>query len=201
MNELKFDENLAIREVLDDIIAMVDRREKLIQLTGQKAEQAGDERMIQHVQKLQGLMSDFLELFEPVLAKVRQYGETLRDSAGESEKFLKSLVGIISAGKNVGGESATLQELEKDAQGVNEDLQLSLEELAKIEDLFRRTREYSPGPKPREQKPVETPQDPLSFLTNEKPKRTRRSTRPRLSRTHLVPRPSFSPDEPVKSKY
>ncbi len=37
MNELRFDENLAIREVLDDIIGMVNRREKLIQSATEEA--------------------------------------------------------------------------------------------------------------------------------------------------------------------
>jgi hypothetical protein len=204
MNELKFDDNLAIREVLDDIIAMVDRREKLIQSVRQKAEESGDQQMIQHSHKLQGLMSEFLALFEPILSKVVKYAETLQGSVAESEKFLKSLIGIISAGKNVDGGSATVQELERDAQGVNEELQLSLEELAKIKDLFSRTQEYAPKlrEEKREEKHVEKPEDPLSFLTNEKPKRTRRSTsKPRVSRPHVLPRSSLSSDEPVKGQY
>src|SRR5713101_3902601 len=175
MNELRFDENLAIREVLDDIIGMVNRREKLIRSASQHAEKARDERMAQHVHKLEGLMSDFLTLFEPILSKVRKYGEGLRESVSESESFLKSLVGIIEAGKAVEGSSATLQELKKDADGVQEDLQLSDEALGKIEDLFKRTKSY--GPSAREPKS----DNPLSPAPSVRPKRARRISKPRVS--------------------
>lgn len=196
MNELKFDENLAIREVLDDIIGMVDRREKLIRSASQHAEKSRDERMAQHVQKLEGLMSDFLTLFEPILSKVRKYGENLRESASDSEKFLKSLVGIIDAGKSVEGTSATLQELEKDASGVQEDLQQSNEALGKIEDLFRRARQYggnSPG------KPNDLPS--LAPSTRTRRVRKRSTTKRDASGSYLLPGPRLSSEEPSKSQY
>jgi uncharacterized coiled-coil DUF342 family protein len=142
MNKLTFDENLAIREVLDDIIGMVDRREKLIGSVSQQAEEANDGRMKEHVAKLEELMSDFLTLFEPILTKVRTYGDALKDSISDSEAFLKSLVGIIDAGKTIEGTSATLQELEKDADEVQEELRESTETLEKIDDLFKRTKQY-----------------------------------------------------------
>ena len=196
MNELRFDENLAIREVLEDIIGMVDRREKLIRSANQQAEKSRDERMAQHVQKLEGLMSDFLTLFEPVLSKVRKYGESLRDSISESEGFLKSLVGIIDAGKTVEGSSATLQELEKEADGVQDDLQLSSEALGKIENLFKRTKQY--GSNPRESKQ----DNPLALAQPVKPRRTRRTTaKPRVSRSYLLPGSRLLSDQSSKSEY
>jgi hypothetical protein len=142
MSQLKFDENLAIREVLDDIIGMVARREKLISSASEQAAKTRDERVAQHVKKLEGLMSDFLTLFEPILAKVRVYGETLKESVSESEAYIKSLEGIIAAGKAIDGTSATLQELEKDADSVQGDLQQSTEILDKIQDLFETTKPY-----------------------------------------------------------
>jgi uncharacterized protein Yka (UPF0111/DUF47 family) len=145
MTQLRFDENLAIREVLDDIVGMVDRREKLISSVDEQAEKTKDERIAQHVKKLEELMSDFLTLFEPILEKVRAYGENLKESISESEGFLKSLVGIIDAGKAIEGTSATLQELEKDADGVQGDLRQSTETLDKIQDLFKRTKAYLPN--------------------------------------------------------
>ncbi len=194
MNELRFDENLAIREVLEDVIGMIDRREKLIRSAGQLAEKSRDERMAQNVQKLEGLMSDFLTLFEPILSKVRKYGESLRESVSESERFLKSLVGIIEAGKGVGGTSATLKELEKDAEGVEVDLQLSSETLGKIEDLFKRTKQYSPSSgEPRSE-------DSLSPPPSVRPRRVRRSsTKPRVSRSYLLPGSRLLSDESSKS--
>jgi len=145
LTQLKFDENLAIREVLDDIIGMVDRREKLITSVEEQAEKTKDERIAQHVKKLETLMSDFLTLFDPILEKVRAYGESLQESVSESEGFLKSLVGIIDAGKAVDGASATVQELEKDADGVQAELNQSSETLDKIQDLFKRTKVYHPN--------------------------------------------------------
>ena len=145
MNELRLDENLAIREILDDIIGMVVRREKLISSSNERAEKTRDERMAQHVKKLEELMSDFLVLFNPVLDKIRSYGQSLKESISDSEAYLKSLTGIIEAGKTIEGTSATLQELEKDADGVQEELQESVDTLDKIEDLFKRTKQYSPN--------------------------------------------------------
>lgn len=144
MTQLTFDENLAIREVLDDIVGMVDRREKLINSVEEQAEKTKDERIAQHVKKLQALMSDFLTLFEPILEKVRTYGESLKESISESEGFLKSLVGIIDAGKAIDGTSATVQELEKDADGVEAEFRQSSETLDKIQNLFKRTKTYLP---------------------------------------------------------
>src|SRR5215472_2265013 len=133
MNQLRFDENLAIREVLDDIVGMVDRREKLIQSAGQMAEETRDERMAGEIKQLERLMSDFLTLFDPILVKVHAYAEGLKQSISESEAFLRSLVGIIDAGKTVDGTSATIQELEKDADEVQTDLDLANRTLDKIE--------------------------------------------------------------------
>jgi GTP1/Obg family GTP-binding protein len=196
MNELKFDENLAIREVLDDIVGMVERREKLIRSASQQAEKSRDERMAQHVQKLEGLMSDFLALFDPILTKVKRYGEGLRESVSDSEKYLKSLVGIIEAGKAVEGTSATLQELEKDADGVQEELKLSSEALSKIEDLFKRTRQFGQN--------SQSPKldDPLGPAMVAKPRRRqRREAKPRASGSYLLPGSRLLPDEPAKSQH
>lgn len=144
MNQLRFDENLAIREVLDDIVGMVDRRERLIESAGKMAEETRDERMAGEIKQLERLMSDFLTLFDPVLVKVRAYAERLKQSIAESEAFLRSLVGIIDAGKTVDGTSATVQELEKDADEVQTDLDLANQTLEKIENLFKKTRQYLP---------------------------------------------------------
>lgn len=196
MNELRFDENLAIREVLDDIVGMVDRREKLIRSASQQAEKSRDERMAQHVQKLEGLMSDFLVLFDPILTKVKKYGEGLRESVSDSEKYLKSLVGIIDAGKAVEGTSATLKELEKDADGVQEELTLNSEALSKIEDLFKRTRQYDQN--------IEGPRldNPLGPALVAKPRRKQRSAaKSRASGSYLLPGSRLLPDEPSKSQH
>ncbi len=196
MNKLTFDENLAIREVLDDIIGMVDRREKLIESVSQQAEERDDGRMKEHVTKLEDLMSDFLTLFEPILAKVRTYADTLKESITDSEAFLKSLVGIIDAGKSIEGTSATLQELEKDADEVQEELRESTETISKIEDLFKRTKQYQHGQSPTHKE--ESSQHDSSLRS-----------RPILpgadstvaSRSHIIARPRSSSYEPAKSQY
>ena len=143
MSQIRFDENLAIREVLDDIVGMVARREKLIDSADKQARESKDERIAQHVKKLQELMSDFLTLFSPILDKVRSYGEELKESISESEAYLKSLAGIIAAGKAVDGSSATIRELEKDSDRVQGELEQSTDILEKIQDLFAATKEYT----------------------------------------------------------
>jgi hypothetical protein len=195
MNKLSFDENLAIREVLDDIVGMVERREKLIDSVSQQAEETSDARMKEHVAKLEGLMTDFLTLFEPILSKVRAYGESLKDSMSESEAFLKSLVGIIDAGKTIEGTSATVQELEKDADEVQSELRESTEIVDKIEGLFKRTKQYQHG----------------SVVVHKEESGTHElASRPRwvaprpdsaaTSRSHVFG-PRFSSNEPSKSQH
>ena len=88
-------------------------------------------------------MTDFLNLFEPVLVKLRAYGEKLKQSISDSEAFLRSLVEIIEAGKTVEGSSATLHELEKDADEAQYELSTSSETLNKIENLLKRTKRYA----------------------------------------------------------
>ena len=143
MSQIRFDENLAIREVLDDIVGMVARREKLIDSADKQARESKDERIAQHVKKLKELMSDFLTLFSPILEKVRSYGDELKESISESEAYLKSLAGIIAAGKAIDGSSATIRELEKDSDRVQGELEQSTDILDKIQDLFAATKEYA----------------------------------------------------------
>ncbi len=146
MNQPSLDDNLAIREVLDDIIGMVDRREKLIQSAGLQAEETGEQRIMEYIKRLEELMVKFLTLFDPVLVKVRAYGESLRNSASESEAFLHSLVGIVDVGKTVDGSSAMVRELEKDVDEVEYQLKVSTETLNKIRGLFKRAEHYGYSP-------------------------------------------------------
>jgi hypothetical protein len=195
MNELRFDENLAIKEVLDDIIGMVDRRERLIKSASQEAERSRDERMLQHVKQLEGLMSDFLALFDPIFVKIRKYGEGLRDSIADSEHFLRSLVGIIDAGKSVEGTSATLKELEKDAEGVQEELELSSDALSKVEDLLRRTKAYS------RQAPDSRPENVSEVVAHETQRREQRTLRSHNSGSYFLPGSRLFPDQSSKSQH
>lgn len=197
MNQLTFDENLAIREVLDDIIGMVDRRDKLIRSAAEEAERARDERMAQHVVQLEALMTDFLTLFEPIMVKIRKYGEGLRDSITDSENYLRSLVGIIDAGKSVEGTSATLEELERDADGVQEELELSSELVGKIEDLFRKTKPYTRQALESKQEPsIETSNSP-----REASRRDQRVLRTHTSGPYFLPGSRLLPDKPSKSQH
>jgi hypothetical protein len=196
MSQLKFDENLAIREVLDDIIGMVARREKLISSANEQAEKTRDERVAQHVKKLEGLMSDFLTLFEPVLEKVRAYGESLKEYISDSEAYIKSLEGIIEAGKAIDGTSATLQELEKDADSVQGELQRSTEILDKIQDLFDSTKPY------RAKSPESRSEDATSHLSTS---RTRHEPHYEIdsmegSRSRVFTGPRLSSHESSKSQ-
>ena len=196
MTQLRFDENLAIREVLDDIIGMVARREKLISSADQQAEETRDERIAQHVKKLEELMSQFLTLFEPILDKIRSYGESLKESIADSQGFLKSLAGIIEAGRAIEGTSATLQELEKDADGVEGDLRQSTETLDKIHLLFKRTKSYSPNPS--ESKTEET--------TSHHPSPRTRHVQSESEmveglRSHVLAGPRLSSHQPSKSQH
>ena len=193
MNQLKLDENLAIREVLDDIIGMVSRREKLIESAAQQAERTRDERMSAHVKQLEELMSDFVGLFDPILVKVKAYAESLKESIGESEGYLKSLVGIIDAGKSIEGSSATLQELERDAEDVQLELDQSSETLKKIDDLFDRTKQY------RRVAPTEKIPNPGS-AARERAMREINDPSQATSRRYLITRPRLASYESSKGQ-
>ena len=195
MNKLSFNDDLAIREVLDDIISMVDRREKLIGSVSEQVDESGDSRMKEHLAKLEGLMTDFLLLFEPVLTKVRAYGETIKSSISDSQAFLKSLVGIIDAGKSIDGTSATLQELEKDADQVEEELRESTEILEKIEDLFKRTKQYE------RESPASNKEDIASHEPYSRQRWVTKSDTLSDSRGHVIARPRSSSYEPSKSQH
>ena len=195
MNELSFDEDLAIREVLDDIVNMVNRREKLIGSVSEQVEETRDERMKEHLAKLEGLMSDFVSLFNPILAKVRTYGDNIKASISDSQAFLKSLVGIIDAGKSIEGSSATLQELEKDADRVEEELKESTEILEKIEDLFKRTKQY-------EREPLAPKgEEPSSHESTSRQKWVTKIDTLSESRSHVIARPRSSSYESSKSQH
>ena len=153
--------------------------------------------MARNVAQLERLMSEFLALFDPVLVKVKDYGETLHESIVDSEKYLGSLVGIIDAGKSVEGTSATLQELEKDADTVQEELELSGEVLSKIEDLFRRTKRYA---NPVSPKPVEVDRE-TTVLPREIPRRDQRVTRARPLGAYAIPGSRLFPNKPAKSQH
>ena len=196
MTQLRFDENLAIREVLDDIIGMVARREKLIISADQQAEETRDERIAQHVKKLEELMSQFLTLFEPILEKIRAYGESLKQSMADSEGFLKSLAGIIEAGKAIEGTSATLQELEKDADGVQGDLRQTTETLDKIHDLFKRTKNYHPN------SPASKSEHARGHVLSSRTRHVQsESEMVEGLRSHVLAGPRLSSHEPSKSQY
>jgi hypothetical protein len=196
MSQLTFDENLAIREVLDDIIGMVARREKLLGAASEQAEKTRDERTGQHVKKLEALMSDFLTLFEPILDKVRAYGETLKESISDSNAYLKSLAGIIEAGKAIDGTSATLSELEKDADSVQGELERSKETLDKIQDLFESTKLY------RTKSPESRSEDATSQLSTSRTKHAPHyeSELVESSRSRVFTGPRLSSHESSKSQ-
>src|SRR5215831_3928308 len=190
MSGLQFDENLAIREVLDDVVAMVDRREKLIQSATEVAERSRNDLTTRNVKRLEKYMTDFLVLFGPILVKVRNYQESLNESITETENYLRSLEGIIDAGKGVDGSSATIQELEKDANGVVEELQLMHQAHDKIDDLFNKTSRYNLSAKiePKREEHTQPAKVPVG-------------TKPRPIHTDFLARSRLPPGQPVKSEY
>ncbi len=142
MSQLSFGDNLVVREALDDMVEKVATREKLIQSARQLAEKSRDERMGGNVRLLEALMSEFLALYKPVIERIRKYGESIQESISESEAHLKSLLGIIEAGKGIGGMPSTLHEIEEDAEEIKESMQLSATVLDRIGKLLQRIGRY-----------------------------------------------------------
>src|SRR6266568_4337042 len=75
MRETVFDESYNVREVLDDVIERVALREKLLGTAKQFAEKKREEKFTLAIRQFEGLMVDFLRLYQPILERLRSYRE------------------------------------------------------------------------------------------------------------------------------
>ncbi len=145
MRETMFDDSYNIREVLDDVIERVTLREKLITTAKQFAEKKREDRYTLAIKQFEGLMGDFLRLYQPILDRLRSYREALQKELMGLKSNLATVNGMLDVSRGIEGLQAKVQRLESDGQELDETIKEKSGISGKIDDLFNRIRQYNPG--------------------------------------------------------
>lgn len=140
-----FDDSYNIREVLDDVIERVTLREKLITTAKQFAEKKREERYTLAIRQFEGLMTDFLRLYQPILDRLRSYRDGLQKELTGLKSNLATINGMLEVSKGIEGLQAKVQRLEADGQDLDETIKEKGRTADKIDDLFNRIRTHNPG--------------------------------------------------------
>jgi SMC interacting uncharacterized protein involved in chromosome segregation len=145
MRETMFDDSYNIREVLDDVIERVTLREKLITTAKGFAEKKREDRYTLAIKQFEGLMSDFLRLYQPILDRLRSYRDGLQKELQGLKSNLATVTGMLEVSKGIEGLQAKVQRLESDGQELDETIKEKSKITEKIDDLFNRIRTHNPG--------------------------------------------------------
>ncbi len=145
MRETMFDDSYNIREVLDDVIERVTLREKLITTAKGFAEKKREERYTLAIKQFEGLMGDFLRLYQPILDRLRAYRDGLSKELAGLKSNLATVNGMLEVSRGIEGLQAKVQRLESDGQELDETIKEKNGTAGKIDDLFNRVRQYNPG--------------------------------------------------------
>jgi len=145
MRETMFDDSYNIREVLDDVIERVTLREKLITTAKQFAEKKKEERYTLAIKQFEGLMTDFLRLYQPILDRLHSYRDGLQKELTGLRASLATVNGMLEVSKGIEGLQARVQRLESDGQELDETIKEKGRIADKIDDLFNRIRPHNPG--------------------------------------------------------
>ncbi len=145
MRETMFDDTYNIREVLDDVIERVTLREKLITTAKQFAEKKREERYTLAIKQFEGLMGDFLRLYQPILDRLRAHRDGLQKELSGLKSNLATINGMLEVSKGIEGLQAKVQRLEQDGQDLDETIKEKSRVADKIDDLFNRIRQHNPG--------------------------------------------------------
>ena len=140
-----FDDSYNIREVLDDVIERVTLREKLIGTAKQFSDKKREEKYSLAIKQFEGLMSDFLRLYQPILDRLRSYRDGLQKELSGLKSSLATVNGMLEVSKGIEGLQAKVQRLESDGQELDETIKEKSRTAEKIDDLFNRIRPHNPG--------------------------------------------------------
>ncbi len=162
MRETMFDDSYNIREVLDDVIERVTLREKLITTAKQFAEKKREDRYTLAIKQFEGLMSDFLRLYQPILDRLSSYRQNLQKELSGLKSNLATVSGMLDVSKGIEGLQAKVQRLEADGQELDETIKEKSRTADKIDDLFNRVKTHNPG--------LAGPSNPFSDVLSGMPK-------------------------------
>lgn len=145
MRETMFDDSYNIREVLDDVIERVSLREKLITTAKSFSEKKREERYSLAIKQFEGLMNDFLRLYQPILDRLRSYRDGLSKELTGLKQNLATVNGMLEVSKGIEGLQAKVQRLESDGQELDETIKEKSRTADKIDNLFNQIRTHNPG--------------------------------------------------------
>ncbi|HYY90913.1 MAG TPA: hypothetical protein VE955_02900 [Candidatus Dormibacteraeota bacterium] len=140
-----FDESYNIREVLDEVIERVALREKLITTAKSFAEKKREERYTLAIRQFEGLMGDFLRLYQPILDRLSTYRQGLQKELTGLKSSLATVNGMLEVSKGIEGLQAKVQRLESDGQELDETIKEKSKTAEKIDDLFNRIKTHNTG--------------------------------------------------------
>ncbi len=145
MRETVFDESYNVREVLDDVIERVALREKLLGTAKQFAEKKREEKFTLAIRQFEGLMVDFLRLYQPILERLRSYREAMQKEITSLRSSLATVNGMLEVSKGIEGLAPRVQQLEADGQELDGRINEKMKMANKIDDLFNRVRPFQTG--------------------------------------------------------
>jgi hypothetical protein len=142
MRETVFDESYNVREVLDDVIERVALREKLLGTAKQFAEKKREEKFTLAIRQFEGLMVDFLRLYQPILDRLRIYREAMQKEITGLRSSLATVNGMLEVSKGIEGLAPRVQQLEADGQELDGRINEKMKMANKIDELFNRVRPF-----------------------------------------------------------
>ncbi len=145
MRETVFDESYNVREVLDDVIERVALREKLLGTAKQFAEKKREEKFTLAIRQFEGLMVDFLRLYQPILERLRSYREAMQKEITSLRSSLATVNGMLEVSKGIEGLAPRVQQLEADGQELDARINEKMKMANKIDELFNRVRPFQTG--------------------------------------------------------
>ena len=130
---------------MDDVIERVSLREKLITTAKQFSEKKREERYTLAIKQFEGLMNDFLRLYQPILDRLRSYRDGLSKELTGLKQNLATVNGMLEVSKGIEGLQAKVQRLESDGQELDETIKEKGRTAEKIDNLFNQIRTHNPG--------------------------------------------------------
>ena len=146
---MSFDETYNMREAVDFLSEKLGVREKLIQSARQFSEKNGGQKFNVTVKRFEDLISNFLNLYQPIFDRIAGHKETLQKEVASQKEALTGVLGMIQVAKGVEVLEERVRELEIEAKGIESGINEKVKTVERIDDLLSRTRQTredsSPG--------------------------------------------------------
>ncbi len=145
MGDLAFDDTFNIREAVDFLSEKMTLREKLIQSAKQLSEKDGGHRLGVTVKRFEGLMVDFLKLYQPIFERISDHKEVLLRDISTVRNSLAGVYGMIEVARGVEVLADRVRELEADGKNMDVQIKEKTKTIEKLEELLKRVKHHLPG--------------------------------------------------------